>query len=113
VECLIPSLVAAFIGYSGDDQRFKQNTITACAGLVQTACGLARSANNSVPGIKYRQLLQTKGKSKAVVAIARKLLETMGVLATRKEFYFDYDPVRYKRKMVRYNIHSAGDAGSA
>jgi transposase len=136
-----PNLVAAFIGYIGDGQRFKQNTITAYAGLVprvdcsgdsnkygpitkrgctvlrralvQAAWGLARSTNNGVLGIKYQQLLQTKGKSKAIVAMARKLLETMWILATRKEFYFDYDPVRYNRKMVRYNIHSFGGVGVA
>ena len=136
-----PNLVAAFIGYIGDGQRFKQKTITAYAGLVprvdcsgdsnkygpitkrgctvlrralvQAAWGLARSTNNGVLGIKYNQLLLTKGKSKAIVAIARKLLETMWILATRKEFYFDYDPVRYNRKMVRYNIQSIGGVGVA
>jgi hypothetical protein len=54
-----------------------------------------------------------KGKSKAIVAIAKKLLETMWILATRKEFYFDYDPVRYNRTMVRYNIHLMGGVGAA
>jgi transposase len=136
-----PNLVAAFIGYIGDGQRFKQNTITAYAGLVpridcsgdknkygpitkrgctvlrralvQAAWGLARSTNNGVLGIKYNQLLQTKGKSKAIVAIARKLLETMWILATRKEYYKDYDLVRYNRKIVRYHIQLIGGVGAA
>jgi transposase len=136
-----PNLVAAFIGYIGDGKRFKLNTVTAYAGLVprvdcsgdsnkygpitkrgctplrralvQAAWALSRSSNSGVLGIKYQQLLLIKGKSKAIVAIARKMLETMWTLATRKEYYLDFDPVRYHRKMVRYNIQLIGGSGVA
>jgi len=100
-----PNLVAAFIGYVGDGSRFRRDTITAYAGLVprvdcsgdsnhygpitkqgctvlrralvQAAWGLTRSKNGGVLGRKYEKWVEKKGKSKAVVALAMKMIETM------------------------------------
>ena len=136
-----PNLVAAFLGYLGDGKRFKRETVAAYAGLVprvdcsgdqnhygnitktgctvlrralvQGAWGLSRSAEGGVLGGKYRDWLDRKGKSKAVVALARKLLETMWILATRKALYLGYDPVKYSQKLSRYEVVNIGVAGAA
>jgi len=136
-----PSVVAAFLGYLGDGKRFSLNTIAAYAGLVpkvdcsgdrnkygsitkrgctvlrralvQSAWGLARTTNGGVLGKKYQYWLQQKGKSKAIVAVARKLIETMWVLATQKTMYRGYDQIRYKQKLVRYKINYGGEVGVA
>ena len=136
-----PNLVAAFLGYVGDGTRFKQKTISAYAGLVprvdcsgdtnhygpitkqgctvlrralvQSAWGLARSKNGGVLGQKYNQWAATKGKSKAVTALARKMIETMWVLATRKALYFDYNPIKLKQKFDRYEVVFGGVVGVA
>ena len=136
-----PNLVAAFLGYVGDGTRFKRNTITAYAGLVprvdcsgdtnhygpitkqgctvlrraivQSAWGLSRSKDGGVLGRKYNQWVSTKGKSKAVTALARKMLETMWVLATRKALYLDCNPVKLKQKFERYEVVFGGVVGVA
>jgi len=133
-----PNLVAAFIGYVGDGQRFRQNTIASYAGLVprvdcsgttnrygpitkrgcpilrralvQGAWGLARSTHGGVLQKKYLRLRETKGKTKAMTALARKMLETMWILATRRAMYLDYDPVGYQKKLEKYEVLSVGAA---
>jgi hypothetical protein len=81
--------------------------------LVQAAWGLTRSKNGGVLGRKYEKWVASKGKSKAVVALARKMIETMWVLATREELYLDYDPVKFKQKLVKYEVNFCGVAGAA
>ena len=136
-----PNLVAAFIGYLGDGSRFSIDRIAAYAGLVpridcsgdknrygsitktgctvlrralvQGAWGLTRSSYGGVLGRKYRSWVSTKGKGKAVVALARKLLQTMWVLATREVLYIDFDPDRYNQKLARYHVERNGVAGAA
>ncbi len=47
------------------------------------------------------------------MALARKMLETLWILATRKQRYFDCDQIRFEEKMRRYNIPPYGGAGVA
>lgn len=136
-----PNLVAAFLGYVGDGTRFRRDTITAYAGLVprvdcsgdsnrygaitkqgctvlrralvQSAWGLTRSKSGGVLGRKYQQWADKKGKSKAVVALARKMIETMWVLSTRKALYLDFDPIKLRQKYIKYEINFGGVAGVA
>jgi hypothetical protein len=48
--------------------------------------------------------VNTKGKSKAIVALTQKMIKTFWVLATRKTIYLDCDPVKYNIKLDRYEI---------
>ena len=133
-----PNLAAAFIGYIGDGQRFRQNTIASYAGLVprvdcsgdsnrygpitkrgcpilrralvQGAWGLVRSTHGGVLQKKYLLLKETKGRNRATTALARKLLDTMWVLATRRAMYLDYDPVSYQKKLEKYEVTIDGAA---
>jgi hypothetical protein len=41
------------------------------------------------------------------------MIETMWVLATRETYYFDYDPVKFKQKLVKYEVNFGGVAGVA
>ena len=45
--------------------------------------------------------------------MARKMIETMWVLATRKALYFDYNPIKLKQKFDRYEVVFGGVAGVA
>jgi len=136
-----PNLAAAFLGFLGNGERFQRKTIASYAGLVprvdcsgdqnhygpitkrgnnllrralvQGAWGLARSTHGGVLQKKYLQWKDAKGKSKAIVALARKLIETMWVLATQKALYLDLDPVKYTRKLEFYGINQGGVAGVA
>ena len=136
-----PNLAATFLGFLGNAERFQRKTIASYAGLVprvdcsgdknhygpitkrgnnlfrralvQGAWGLVRSSHGGVVQKKYLQWKDAKGKSKAIVALARKLVETMWVLATRKALYLDLDPVTYKRKLEFYGINQRGVAGIA
>ena len=136
-----PNLVATFLGYLGTGERFTLKTIASYAGLVprvdcsgdsnhygpitkrgcpilrralvQGAWGLVRTVNGGILQKKYFQWKQTKGNSKALVALARKMIETMWVLATRKALYLDFDPMKYKAKLERYEVKPTGVAGVA
>lgn len=136
-----PNLTAAFLGFLGNAERFQRKTVASYAGLVprvdcsgdqnrygpitkrgnnvlrralvQGAWGLVRSTHGGVLQKKYLQWKDTKGKSKAIVALARKLIETMWVLATQKALYLDVDPVTYGRKLEFYGVNQGGVAGVA
>jgi hypothetical protein len=78
--------------------------------LVQGAWGLVRSTHGGVLQKKYLLLKETKGKNRATTALARKLLDTMWVLATRRAMYLDYDPVSYQKKLKKYEVTIEGAA---
>jgi len=131
-----PNLIAAYLGYLGTGERFTANTITAYAGLlprldysgesnkygpitkrgcpilrraiVQAAWALVRSKNGGCLQNKYFELKTRKGYSKALVAIARKLLKTMWLLSTRKTMYLNLDPAKYRAKLDKYEVRWAG-----
>jgi hypothetical protein len=81
--------------------------------LVQSAWRLARSTNGGVLGKKYAAWVNAKGKSKAIVALSRKLIEMMWVLATRKAIYSGCDPVKYNVKHAGYEIVNNREKGVA
>lgn len=125
-----PHLAAAFLGFIGDGSRFRLDSIASYAGLVprvdcsgdtvrygpitkrgcpllrraliQSAWTLARSSQGGRLKAKYLSWKESKGYGKAITALARKLLETLWILATRKALYLDADPISYQKKLDRY-----------
>lgn len=136
-----PKTIAAYIGFLGTGERFTRDTVSAYAGLVprvdcsgdsnrygritkrgcsilrravvQAAWGMVRSKQGGVLQQKYFKLKQNRGYSKAIVAIARKLLQTMWTCSTRKAMYLNYDPVMYRGKLEKYGVDLSGELGVA
>jgi len=123
-----PNLIAAYLGYlgtgerftadsSGDSSRYGPITKRGCPilrrAIVQAAWALVRAKNGGCLQEKYFALKTRKGYSKALVATARKLLKTMWIVSTRKAMYLNYDPVKYRAKLEKYDVEFVGVVGAA
>jgi transposase len=93
---------------SGDTIRYgrihKRGNSTLRALLVQAAWALVRSKNGGELKMKYHELAARKGKKKAIVAVARKLLELCWTLVMKKELYRNTTEEAVLKKMRFYNI---------
>jgi transposase len=72
---------------------------------VQAAWALVRSRDGGALKTKYKELISRVGKRKAVVAIARKMMELSWTLITNQEFYSYGSEKGRKRKLKYYGIY--------
>lgn len=122
----------AFLAYIGDGQRFSNGRQVAnyvgmtpkvyssgetvrvghiskrgCKALrsiiVQSAWGAIHCKRSNVFKTKYEELVQRVGKKRAIVAIARRMLETMWLLVTRDETFRGYDELSRHLKILKIN----------
>lgn len=114
-------------GYVGFVPRVDQSGATAIYGrihkrgcsairrvYVQAAWAFVRSAQPSPLKMKYEQLRQTKGRKKAIVAIARRMLELSWTLVQKQELYMLTDEVALNKKLNYYKIrYKTTDGGRA
>jgi len=132
-----PSLAAAFLAYVGDGSRFKSGAEVAhyvgltprmdCSGetnryghITKQGCRPIRAVVlNSVWALsrqhdagrlksKFLELQERLGRKKSAVAIARKLVVLLWVLARRKEFYKDSSREQIEKKFARYKVNYEG-----
>jgi transposase len=128
-----PNVVAAFLAYIGDGSRFATAAqVAAYAGLVprvdcsgdteirgsitkfgnpvlrkllmQAAWSMTRAKDDGWLKITYAYFVEHKGKLKSIVALARKMLELLWILARRHEYYTGCSKAQLEKKLKRYGI---------
>jgi transposase len=133
-----PSLALTFLSSIGNGNRFdtaaqvsnfvgfvprlyisgksvKLGHITKCGNThlrrvaVQAAWALVRAKEGGYLKQKYQDLRERRGKKIAIVAVARKMIEIMWVLARNQVLYKYATPEMLKRK---YNFYKLGNKGS-
>ena len=132
-----PALAAAFLAYAGDGSRFsKAGEVANYAGLVpvldcsgvtdryghiapggcqalrsiivQAAWAASRSSCGGMLRRKFLELTERKSKTKSAVAIARRIIGLMWILATRREFYAGASKEQLVKKFRLYKFKSEG-----
>jgi transposase len=128
-----PVAAMTFMAYVGDGSRFssgrqvsnyagmtprvdssgestKLGGITKCgcsalrAVLVQAAWAAVKAGGTNPLKEKYNELIVRRGKGRAIVAIARRILELMWVVSTRNERYRDMTPLAWRLKLRRLGM---------
>jgi len=128
-----PNVVTAFLAFIGNGDRFANAAQVAnyaglvprvdCSGeterrggitksgnpilrrlMLQAAWSLTRSRDGGRLKVKYAYFLERKGKMRSVVALARKILELLWILAQRRTYYADCSEARLAAKLKRYGI---------
>lgn len=131
-----PILALALLGYLGDGQRFSSAkqvgffvglvpkvqisgqmvhyghiVHTGCKPIrrviIQAAWALTRSNEGGDLRAFYQRLYPTKGKKKAIVAVARKMAEILYLMVRNGEFYRNVDPAKLGKKLKYYGLQSA------
>ena len=132
-----PSLALTFLANIGDGSRFytaaqvsnfvgfvprlyisgksvKLGHITKCGNThirrvaVQAAWALVRAKEGGALKHKYQELRERRGKKIAIVAVARKLVEIMWLLARNRILYKYATPQMLKRKYRFYGLENKG-----
>jgi len=87
---------------SGETVRLGRISKRGCSAIrsiiVQSAWAAVRAKNNRFR-MKYDELKDRIGKKKAIVAIARRMIEVMWIVVRKNEQFRDYDEKSYKRKL--------------
>ena len=128
-----PELALAFIAYIGDASRFsKASQVSNYVGLVprvdisgetikyghitkkgckqirrvavQAAWALVRSIWGGALQKKYYEISERRGKGVAIVAIARRLIELMWTIVTKKSYYWYMPKENREKKLKLYKI---------
>lgn len=93
---------------SGETERMGHISKHGCLALrsiiVQSAWSAVHTRRTNVFKTKYEELVPRIGKKRAIVAIARRMLETMWILVTRKEHFRGYDELSKRLKLRRIQI---------
>jgi transposase len=113
-----PSEVANYAGLvprldcSGDSDRYGHITKAGCrplrAVILQASWALLRSKEGGRLRAKFFLLNERMGKTKSAVAIARRLLCLLWILATRREFYADMSQEGLQKRLRYYKIPYEG-----
>jgi transposase len=112
------SQVSNYVGFvpridiSGKSVRFGHITKHGCSAIrrvaVQAAWALVRAKSGACLRDKYNDLRSKRGKRIAIVAIARKLVELLWTLMTKKEFYKYASEEELKFKFRFYKMQFKG-----
>lgn len=96
------------IDSSGDTTRIGGITKRGCtavrAVIVQAAWAAVQSSKNHRLKLKYQELSARRGKGRAIVAVARRMLELMWVVVKTDSYYWDTDEASLARKMTRLRV---------
>ena len=95
---------------SGETERIGHISKHGCRALrsiiVQSAWSAVHTKKSNVFKRKYEELVPRIGKKKAIVAIARRMLETMWILVSRNEYFKGYDELGYRLKLQRLSCEA-------
>ena len=93
---------------SGDTIKYGHITKRGCTQIrrvaVQAACALVKSRWGGALKDKYYAISERRGKGIAIVSIARRLVELMWTVITRKSFYWYMPYESRERKFKFYKI---------
>jgi transposase len=96
------------VDISGDTERYGHITKRGCTQIrrvaIQAAWALVRSKWGGDLQRKFGELVARKSKGVAIVAIARKLIELMWTVITRKSYYWYMPEENRNAKMKMYKI---------
>lgn len=96
------------VDHSGETLRngktIKRGCIHLKRTMIQCAWALVRSKRKSDLKDKYEELSKRKGKKKAIVAIARKMIELVFILLKKNEKYKFIPDDKLKMKLAYYNL---------
>lgn len=102
------------LDFSGKTERSGHITKRGCKHIrriaVQSAWALVRSKQGGALKEKYLDLRTRRGKKIAIVAIAKKMVELLWVMAGRKELYKYSTPEELKIKFRGYGLKFKGSA---
>jgi len=99
---------------SGETTRLGSITKRGCTAIrsliVQSAWAAVHTHRNHKLKEKYQELVHRIGKGRAIVAVARRLLELMWIISRRKEFYHQtsMDELRFKMARSGLKMHFVG-----
>ncbi len=98
------------VDISGDTVRYGRIITRGCAPLrriiIQCANALLRAKDSGELGVFYMRLKERKGHNKAIVAVARKMLEVLYVMITSGELYRYASADFVEKKLKRYGIEA-------
>jgi transposase len=96
------------VDISGDTVRYGRIITRGCGPLrriiIQCANSLVRAKDSGDLGVFYRKLKERKGHNKAIVAVARKMLEVLYAMITSGELYRYTSADTIEKKLKRYGI---------
>jgi transposase len=94
---------------SGETVRLGNITKRGCKAIrsiiVQSAWGAVHAKKGNRFQEKYMDLVPRRGKGRAIVAVARRMLEIMWIVATRKEFYNQTSKADLDRKLLQLGLN--------
>jgi len=128
-----PSTAMAFLAHVGDGQRFsngrqvshfvgitprvdnsgatvhignitKRGCVAIRSIIVQSAWAAVHSKTPNRLQTKYKELYPRRGKGRAIVAIARRMLEIMWLVTVRKELYNETTRADLNEKLIRLGL---------
>jgi transposase len=123
-----PATAIAFLAHVGDGERFanarqvsnyvgmtprvyasgetmhigrisKRGCVAIRSVIVQSAWAAVHTKRSNVFKTKYEELVGRLGKKRAIVAIARRMLETMWIVIARDEMFRGYDELQQRLKL--------------
>ncbi len=96
------------VDISGDSVRYGRILSRGCGPLrriiIQCANSLVRAKDSGELGAFYKRLKERKGHNKAIVAVARKMLEVLYVMITSGETYRHASADCVEKKLKRYGL---------
>lgn len=96
------------VDISGDTVRYGHIIKRGCSQIrrvaVQAAWALVRSRWGGALQVKYYEIAERRGKGIAIVAIARRLIELMWTVITKKDYYWFMPKEKVKEKLKYYKI---------
>lgn len=96
------------VDISGDTVRYGRILSRGCGPLrriiIQCANSLVRAKDSGEIGVFYMRLMERKGHNKAIVAVARKMLEVLYAMITSGELYRYTSAESVGKKLKRYGI---------
>jgi len=132
-----PGVAAAFLAYVGDGRRFSSPAQVAnyiglvprldCSGETNRYGHITKEGCRAVRGVilqatwsmirckaggrlreKFFLLSERRGRTRSAVALARRMVGLMWILATRREFYADASKAMLRKKFRQYGLKSEG-----
>jgi transposase len=82
----------------------KRGCIALRAVIVQAAWASIHSSHDHSLKRKYKELVERRGKGRAIVAVARRILELMWIVVTKGTFYNETTPAELSIKMARLKV---------
>ena len=93
---------------SGEKNRYGRIIKRGCrpirAVIIQSAWALVRSGKGGDLSSKYKDLMVRRGKNRAIVAVARKMLEVLYTMVKKGRVYDSVDDEFIDKKLKHYGL---------